>query len=68
MHTKSKLIQGGIHVDKRGVLRFCNEFDIGAVKRFYTISNSKVSGDHVQGTDLVAFFFDVLSVVKWESY
>ena len=33
-------IIGGIHVDKRGVLRFCNEFDMGAIKRFYTIANS----------------------------
>ena len=33
-------IVGGVHADKRGVLRFCNEFDMGAVKRFYTISNS----------------------------
>ena len=31
---------GGSHVDMRGVLRFCNEFDMGAVKRFYTIANS----------------------------
>ena len=34
------LIQGGLHADARGSLRFCNEFDMGAVKRFYTISNS----------------------------
>ena len=35
-----ELIQGGSHVDARGVLRFCNDFDMSAVKRFYTISNS----------------------------
>ena len=35
-----ELIQGGAHADARGILRFCNEFDMGAVKRFYTISNS----------------------------
>ena len=33
-------ILGGTHADSRGILRFCNEFDMGAVKRFYTISNS----------------------------
>lgn len=35
-----ELIQGGLHTDARGVLRFCNDFDMSAVKRFYTISNS----------------------------
>ena len=34
------LIQGGSHTDDRGTLRFCNDFDMSAVKRFYTISNS----------------------------
>ena len=34
------LIQGGSHTDDRGALRFCNDFDMSAVKRFYTISNS----------------------------
>ena len=34
------LIQGGLHADARGSLRFCNDFDMSAVKRFYTISNS----------------------------
>ena len=36
----TELIQGGLHTDARGVLRFCNDFDMVAVKRFYTISNS----------------------------
>ena len=35
-----ELIQGGLHTDARGVLRFCNDFDMSAVKRFYTVSNS----------------------------
>ena len=34
------LIKGGTHVDERGQMRFCNDFDMSAVKRFYTISNS----------------------------
>ena len=37
---KPELIVGGIHSDPRGVLRFCNDFDMSAVKRFYTIANS----------------------------
>ena len=35
-----KIIIGGKHEDARGTLRFCNDFDMSAVKRFYTISNS----------------------------
>lgn len=38
---KPELIVGGIHADTRGTLRFCNDFDMSEVKRFYTISNSK---------------------------
>lgn len=34
------LIQGGVHTDARGALRFCNDFDMSTVKRFYTIANS----------------------------
>ena len=30
-----------MHADARGNLRFCNDFDMREVKRFYTISNSK---------------------------
>ena len=36
----SELIQGGTYADDRGSLRFCNDFDMSAVKRFYTIANS----------------------------
>ena len=32
--------EGGMHRDARGALRFCNGFDMAAVKRFYTIANS----------------------------
>ena len=38
----TELIQGGMHIDARGTLRFCNDFDMSAVKRFYTIANSVV--------------------------
>ena len=34
------VIKGGVHVDARGSLRFCNDFNMASVKRFYTISNS----------------------------
>ena len=44
---KPELIVGGTHADARGILRFCNDFDMGAVKRFYTISNSTEC--HVRG-------------------
>ena len=35
-----EIIRGGSHADERGWLRFCNDFDLSAVKRFYTIANS----------------------------
>ena len=37
---KPELTLGGSHADARGVLRFCNNFDMSAVRRFYTIANS----------------------------
>lgn len=40
MNKKPFVIDGGRHADARGVLRFCNAFDLSAVKRFYTIANS----------------------------
>jgi len=33
------LIPGGLAVDDRGALRFVNDFDFNAVKRFYVVSN-----------------------------
>jgi len=38
--SASELIQGGTYADARGSLRFCNDFDMSAVRRFYTIANS----------------------------
>lgn len=32
-------IEGGLAVDDRGMLRFCNEFDMTPIKRFYVVSN-----------------------------
>ena len=34
------VIECDVHADARGVLRFCNGFDMSSVKRFYAISNS----------------------------
>lgn len=34
-----KLIEGGISVDDRGSVSFCNGFDFSGVKRFYQVSN-----------------------------
>jgi dTDP-4-dehydrorhamnose 3,5-epimerase len=36
----TELFVGGNSKDLRGKLRFCNDFDMSAVKRFYAISNS----------------------------
>ena len=33
-------VECGEHADERGRLRHCNAFDMSAVRRFYTISNS----------------------------
>ena len=41
------VIEGYVHADVRGTLRFCNGFDLSAVKRFYTIANS--AGQSVRG-------------------
>ena len=41
------IILGDSHADARGVLRFCNDFDMSTVKRFYTIANSE--GQPVRG-------------------
>jgi dTDP-4-dehydrorhamnose 3,5-epimerase len=38
-----KLIKGGIAVDDRGVVQYCNDFTFEGVKRFYTIENHQVN-------------------------
>jgi|SRR5690606_37781422 len=42
-----KLIQGGSAVDNRGTIRFVNDFNMSAVKRFYLIRNANL--DLVRG-------------------
>ena len=39
MNNNVKFIKGGISVDDRGELLFCNDFDMNEIKRFYQVSN-----------------------------
>ena len=39
MDSKVFFIKGGIAVDDRGVLTFCNDFDMKDIRRFYQVSN-----------------------------
>ena len=39
MDKKVFFINGGIAVDDRGVLTFCNDFDMKDIRRFYQVSN-----------------------------
>ena len=39
MKNKIKKISGGVAVDDRGRLQFCNNFDMSGIKRFYVVSN-----------------------------
>ncbi len=39
MSNGVQFIPGGLAVDDRGALRFCNDFDMSNAKRFYVVSN-----------------------------
>ena len=39
MNDKLTFISGDTAVDDRGALRFCNDFDMDEVRRFYVVSN-----------------------------
>ena len=39
MGNKVIKISGGVAVDDRGRLQFCNDFDMSDIKRFYVVSN-----------------------------
>ena len=41
MSKEIKMIPGGIAVDDRGIMRFCNDFNFDGVKRFYVCENHK---------------------------
>jgi len=36
---KPRLIRGGVHIDDRGAVTFCNDFDMSEIKRFYMLEN-----------------------------
>lgn len=39
MENSVELIEGGIAVDDRGQIQFCNDFNFKEIKRFYTVLN-----------------------------
>lgn len=39
MENSCDMLNGGIFVDDRGVLRFVNSFDFNGIKRFYQVGN-----------------------------
>lgn len=39
MSNRMECIEGGLVVDDRGQIQFCNNFDMSDVKRFYIVSN-----------------------------
>jgi dTDP-4-dehydrorhamnose 3,5-epimerase-like enzyme len=51
------IIKGGVAVDDRGVVTFCNEFDMTPIKRFYMLEN------HTEG--FVRAWHGHLKEAKW---
>jgi dTDP-4-dehydrorhamnose 3,5-epimerase len=39
MYNRVTFIKGGVSVDDRGQVLFCNDFDMRGVRRFYLVSN-----------------------------
>ncbi len=39
MSENPQIIEGGIAVDDRGQIQFCNGFDLSVLRRFYIVSN-----------------------------
>ena len=39
--SELKFVKGGIAVDDRGTVRFCNDFSFANVKRFYQVQNHR---------------------------
>ena len=39
MQEEVKLLEGGLAVDDRGQIQFCNAFDMKSIRRFYVVSN-----------------------------
>ncbi len=40
-YVEPKLIHGGLAVDDRGEVAFCNDFQFAGIKRFYTVRNHR---------------------------
>jgi len=57
MDEEPKIINGGMAVDDRGNLKFCNEFDFKGIKRFYQVENLN--------TDIIRGFHGHLQESKW---
>lgn len=43
MECLPNIIQGGSHIDVRGILSFFNDFDMSAIKRFYSIQHPRIT-------------------------
>lgn len=41
MNEKVECIEGGVAIDDRGQIQFCNGFDMKQIRRFYIVSNHK---------------------------
>jgi dTDP-4-dehydrorhamnose 3,5-epimerase-like enzyme len=39
--SEPRLLEGAVAVDDRGTVSFVNDFDLAAVRRFYTVSNHR---------------------------
>lgn len=70
------IILGGVHKDKRGQIKFFNDFDLKDVRRFYLINNSNL--DVIRGWRAHkieqrwfypisgSFSFDLVEIDNWE--
>ena len=43
MDREPRLIEGGLHTDHRGEVRYFNDFNLQGIKRFYTIKHKDAS-------------------------
>lgn len=43
MLENPKIVEGGVHQDSRGILKYFNEFDLQSIKRFYISENKDVT-------------------------
>ena len=41
LYNEPKLIRGGLSVDGRGIVSFCNDFQFAGIKRFYLVRNHR---------------------------